>query len=257
MLPRTLAWIGGAVFIYSCAGYSLALEYGRADVADVAWGPGILLAAALSFWLGGAHAARGLLVTALTAVWAARLSAHIHARNHGKPEDYRYRKWREEWGSSYKLRAFLQVFMLQGALMLVVALPVVVTNLSRDRAWGVFDLLGALVWMAGFAIESVADAQLARFAAEPANKGRLIQTGLWSWSRHPNYFGEVLLWWGLALVALPLDHGTLGLLGAGTITFFILKISGIPMLEERMRLKPGFDDYARRTSAFFPLPPGR
>jgi steroid 5-alpha reductase family enzyme len=254
-LIRTYLVVAALTFVHSVLWFAVALRLKRNDVADVAWGLGFLLAAAASYALNGAAVDRGLLVTALTAVWALRLSIHIHGRNRGKGEDRRYAEWRRQWGSRFRLRAFLQVFLLQWLLMLVVVLPVVAVNVRRGGAATPLDVLGVGVWLAGFVFEAVGDRQLAAFVRDSSNQGRILQTGLWRYSRHPNYFGETAQWWGLALIALSTPGGWTGLIGAAAITFLILKVSGIPLLEESMSRKPGYESYRDRTSRFFPLPP--
>jgi steroid 5-alpha reductase family enzyme len=155
----------------------------------------------------------------------------------------------------FRQNAYLKVFMLQGLLMLLVATPIIWVNLHPVSEFGVLGALGLLVWVSGFLFESIADYQLARFKQDPRNRGQIIQTGLWAYSRHPNYFGEVLLWWGIGLLALSSPYGWVGLLGPATITFLILKVSGVPMLEKHMEGKASFREYQRRVSFFLPLPP--
>lgn len=255
MLTRTYLIVGALTLAHSVLWFLVALRGGRNDVADTAWGLGFLIAALASFAVNGAAVDRGLLVTVLAAIWALRLSFHIHRRNRGKGEDYRYLAWRREWGQWFSLRTFLQVFVLQWLLMLLVALPVVVVNVRRGGGGRPVDWIGSAVWLLGFLCEAAGDAQLDEFIRDPRNKGRILQSGLWRYSRHPNYFGEVVQWWGLALIALAVPGGSLGLAGAAAITFLILKVSGIPLLEARMKSKKGYSEYARRTSIFVPLPP--
>ena len=144
------------------------------------------------------------------------------------------------------------MYILQGILLFLIVCPVLLINKSINTDFNYFDLLGVAVWLLGFIFESVGDAQLARFIKDPANKGNLIQTGLWRCTRHPNYFGEVTMWWGIWLVALSVPYGLLGIIGPLTITVLILKISGIPMLEKKMTLNPDFAAYKKRTSVFIP-----
>lgn len=250
---RTYLLVAPLTLLHSVLWFAAALALGRSDVADTAWGLGFLLAAAASFLANGAACDRGLLVTALTTLWAARLSLHIHARNRGKGEDYRYAAWRRAWGRWFPVRSFFQVFVLQWALMLAVALPVIVVNVHRGGGATALDALGVCVWLFGFAFEAASDRQLAAFARDPENRGKILRTGLWRWSRHPNYFGEVVQWWGLAVIALSVPGGWVGLFGAGAITFLILKVSGIPMLEERAARKAGWAAYAAKTPRFWPL----
>lgn len=229
----------------------------RNDVADVAWGLGFVLMAWVSFYISDNSSVRGLLVGLLVSIWGLRLAWHIYARNKGKAEDYRYLAWRKEWGKWFYPRSYVQVYLLQGFFLFLIVFPVLLINKSTGTALGILDLLGVAVWLFGFYFEAVGDAQLARFIKNPANKGKLMQSGLWAYTRHPNYFGEVTQWWGLWLVALSIPNGWLGIIGPLTITFLILKVSGIPMLEKKMAENPEFVEYKRRVSVFIPMLPKR
>ena len=242
------------LFVYMSLWFVVSLIKKRNDVADVAWGLGFVLMTWTSFFLSGTSGARGVLVGILVAVWGLRLAWHIHARNKGKAEDYRYLAWRKEWGKWFYLRSYAQVYLLQGLLLFLIVLAVLLINTSADIALGIRDAIGVVVWLFGFYFEVVGDAQLARFIKNPENKGKLMQSGLWAYTRHPNYFGEVVQWWGLWLVALSVPNGWIGIIGPLTITFLILKVSGIPMLEKKMAENPEFAEYKRRVSVFLPLP---
>jgi len=246
-----------AILLYMTGWFIAAQVLGRNDIADVAWGLGFILAAAVSLVAGGVYSSRGLLISALVLIWGIRLALHIHSRDRGRGEDKRYRQWREEWGQWFVLRSFLQVFILQGMLLLLVALPVVFANQAPAVPLGRLDFLGMAVWLYGICFEAVGDWQLLQFIRDPANKGKLMTSGLWRYTRHPNYFGEVTLWWGIWLMTLALPGGWLTIIGPITITFLILKVSGIPMLEKHYEDRADFQEYKRRTSAFFPRPPKR
>ena len=245
----------GSVLAYMTCWFLAAQILGRNDLADVAWGLGFVLAAAVSLVAGQHRTTRGMLVSLLVLIWGARLALHIHQRNRGRGEDPRYRKWREEWGRWFVLRSFGQVFMLQGVLLVLVAAPVIYLNAAPAVAPGWLDLLGVALWLSGFCFETVGDRQLLRFKRDPANQGKLMTTGLWRYTRHPNYFGEVTLWWGIWLMTLALPGGWMTVVGPITITILILKVSGIPMLEKPYEGRADFQEYKRRTSPFFPLPP--
>lgn len=245
----------GAVLVYMTGWFLAAQLKGRNDIADVAWGLGFIVAAAVSLLAAGLYPPRGVLVSALVLVWGVRLAVHIHARNRGRGEDRRYRQWREEWGRWFVVRSFFQVFILQGLLLVLVAVPVIYANGSAFVPFGLLDLAGMLVWLTGFGFEALGDWQLLGFLRDPANQGRLMTTGLWRYTRHPNYFGEVTLWWGVWLIVLSVPGGWLTVIGPLTITLLILKVSGIPMLEQGYEGRADFAAYQRRTSAFFPLPP--
>ena len=244
------------LFVYMSLWFLVSLLRKRNDVADVAWGLGFVLMAWSSFLIAGEGSGiRGLLVCTLVSVWGIRLAWHIHHRNKGKAEDYRYLAWRKEWGKWFYLRSYLQVYLLQGALLFIIVLPVLLINKSTATLLSVLDVIGVAVWLVGFYFEAVGDAQLARFIKNTANKGKLMQSGLWAYTRHPNYFGEVTQWWGLGIIALAVPGGWLGLIGPLTITYLILKVSGIPMLEKKMEQHPDFAAYKQRVSVFIPLPP--
>ncbi len=227
----------------------------RNDVADMAWGVGFVLISWAAFFISEQTSVRALLVNIFISVWGMRLAWHIFARNKNKPEDYRYLAWRHEWGKWFYIRSYVQVFLLQGVLLFLIVAPVLVINQNSNSSLNFLDMVGVAVWLIGFCFEAVGDAQLAGFIKNPANKGRLMQSGLWAYTRHPNYFGEVTQWWGVWLMALSVSNGWLSLVGPLTITFLILKVSGIPLLERKMAEKPEFADYQRRVSIFFPLPP--
>lgn len=242
------------LFVYMSGWFAVSLLKQRNDVADVAWGLGFVLLAWSSFLLSGVHGERGVLGCVLVSIWGLRLAWHIHARNKGKAEDYRYQQWRTEWGRWFYLRSYVQVYLLQGALLYLIVLPVLFMNQRVGSAFSLLDGIGIAVWLVGFLFEAVGDAQLARFIKNPANIGKLMQSGLWAYTRHPNYFGEVTQWWGIWLMALSAPNGWLTVIGPLTITFLILKVSGIPMLEKKMAENPGFAEYKRRVSLFIPFP---
>lgn len=257
MILSTYIYLSILILIYMSFWYVVSIIRKRNDVADIAWGFGFLLVAVYVFFVSfeGYFPGRSILVTTLVMFWAMRLSLHIYFRNKGKPEDYRYQKWREEWGKWFYLRTFFQVFLLQGVLLLCVVLPVVVINLFKGGPLGWLDLVGVLVWVLGFVFETVGDYQLSRFMNDPNSKGKLMTTGLWKYTRHPNYFGEVTQWWGIYIIALSVPYyGLFSILGPAVITFLILKVSGVPLLESKMQSHPDFPRYKASTSVFFPLP---
>ncbi|NCC58340.1 MAG: DUF1295 domain-containing protein [Synergistales bacterium] len=250
----TLLFASLIVFVYMSVFFLIAVARKDNSLADIAWGGGFILVAMMTFFHapGGAEA-RQVLVTGLVVIWGVRLAVHIYFRNRGKAEDFRYAKWRRDWGKYFLLRSYLQVFMLQGALLVVIVWSVIFINMHPVRGLSVLDALGLLVWTTGFFFEAVGDYQLLRFTRDPANKGCVMKTGLWRYTRHPNYFGEATMWWGIFLMALPLEGGYAALISPLTITFLLLKVSGIPMLEKKlMETQEGYAEYARRTSAFVP-----
>jgi steroid 5-alpha reductase family enzyme len=243
------------VLVYMTGWFLLALWRRRNDLADIAWGGGFIVAGLAAAWWQPEVAPRGRLVVILVILWGLRLAVHIGLRNLGKREDERYRQWREEWGRHWLLRSYLQVFLLQGFLCYLISLPVLWIVFNGASPWTVWDAFGLAVWLVGLFFEAVGDFQLAQFKKDPVNRGKIIQHGLWRYSRHPNYFGEVTLWWGIYLLGLSAGGAWWTIIGPLTITFLILKVSGIPLLEKKYVNNAAFQEYARRTSAFFPLPP--
>lgn len=242
------------VFVFANSCFVISLLKKRNDIADVAWGIGFVLVAWVSLLVSDNFNHRSLLVSILVTIWGLRLALHIGLRNRGKGEDFRYKAWRESWGKSFLIRSYLQVYILQGLLLFVISLPIIFVN-TRNAAFSYFDILGLIVWLVGFLFETVGDWQLRQFTKNPANKGKIIQNGLWKFSRHPNYFGEVTLWWGIFLFAVSLPFGFLTIISPITITLLILYVSGIPMLEKKYEKNDEFAEYKKRTSVFFPLPP--
>ena len=242
------------LFVYMSLWFVVSLIKRRNDVADVAWGLGFVLLAWTSYFLSDDSGVRGVLVNILVSIWGLRLAWHIHKRNKNKTEDYRYLAWRKEWGAWFYPRSYLQVYLLQGFLLFLIVSPVLLINKDQSSSLGWIDLVGVVIWLIGFCFEAVGDAQLAQFIKNPSNGGKLMQSGLWAYTRHPNYFGEVTQWWGIWLIALSVSGGVFTIIGPLTITFLILKVSGIPMLERKMEENPDFAEYKRRVSMFVPLP---
>lgn len=229
---------------------SLAIE--DASIVDIFWGIGFVVVAWFAFSTAQGYLPRKILTCALTTVWGLRLALHIGIRNRGKPEDFRYAKWREENGPRWWWFSFLQVYLLQGFLMWIVSAPLIAAQTSGFPAiLTPFDLIGASLWTLGLLFETIGDLQLTRFKADPSNEGRLLSTGLWKYTRHPNYFGEAVLWWGYYVVALAAGAWWT-IFSPILMTWLLLRVSGVPMLERTMRLKPGYEEYMRKTSTFLP-----
>lgn len=245
------------LFLYMTALFLLALKRKDNSIADVAWGTGFILVTWSTVVLYGSFSPRQWIVNLLVLIWGLRLAIRIHLRNRGKGEDVRYRKWREEWGKSFVIRSYLQVFLLQGFILLLNITPVLFINTYDAGSPGLLDLLGVAVWVLGFVFESVGDWQLDRFIKDPGNRGKVMDQGLWHYSRHPNYFGEVTMWWGIYLLALSVPGGWMSIIGPLTISYIILFVSGVPMTERFMEDNPVFADYKRRTSVFIPWFPRR
>ena len=236
----------------------LSLRLRNAAIVDIFWGTGFVLLAWMYFALGAGYLPRQLLVAALVTIWGARLSPHIWQRNRGRPEDFRYRAWRLQWGGSFVWRSLLQVFLLQGALLWLISAPLLLAQAQpAPAALGRLDALGTLLWLAGFAFEAGGDWQLQRFKANPANAGRVLDSGLWRYTRHPNYFGDALIWWGLYLLAAASPLGAWAITSPLLMTVLLMRVSGVTMLEQTLAQRPAYREYIARTPAFFPWWPKR
>jgi steroid 5-alpha reductase family enzyme len=222
---------------------------------DILWGLGFVAIAWVAYGVGPEVWSR-LIPTILVTIWGLRLALHIGARNLGRPEDFRYAKWREEWGSFWVIRSFGQIYLLQWIFIQLVSIPIVLA-LAGSGAPTPWLIAGSLVWSLGFFFEAVGEYQLAQFKKDPRHKGKLMTTGLWSWTRHPNYFGEATLWWGIALIAYGDTGNYLAFLGPLTIGALLIFVSGVPLLEAKYKGRRDWEIYAKRTSAFIPRPPRR
>jgi len=256
-----LALLGlGVVVVYMTVVWLISLVIKNSSIVDIFWGPGFaLLAGAYYLVAPEPFAARKLLLVVLVCVWGLRLALHIGIRNHGKGEDYRYRAWREQHGSRWWWRSFLQVFMLQGVLLWVIGMPLLVVQVAPQPAnLTVFDILGTLLWLVGFVFEALGDWQLVRFKADPANKGKVMRTGLWQYTRHPNYFGDAAVWWSYYVLALSVQFGFTVVFSPILMTMLLMRVSGVALLERGLKqTKPEYADYVMNTNAFFPGLPRR
>jgi steroid 5-alpha reductase family enzyme len=240
------------LLIFMTMVFALAMFFRDNSIVDVAYGLAFVLVCWAAYLGRGIGHPRQLLVLGMTTLWGVRLATHIFLRKRGEGEDFRYRRWREEWGGTFIWRSYLQIFILQGVVVFVVALPILLIINHSGPELGALDLAGCLVWLFGFGFEAVGDWQLLRFKKDDANRGHIIQSGLWRFTRHPNYFGEATLWWGLFLIALNVPYGVVAVLSPVLIGFLLLKVSGIPMLEIKYQGHPEFEAYRERTNAFFP-----
>lgn len=256
-LPELLGLSLAVVVGYMTAIWLLSLALRNASIVDVFWGLGFVVLALVYLAGGDGFLGRKVLITTLVAIWGLRLSLHILWRNWGQGEDYRYREWRERAGGRFWWTSFFQVFLLQGGLLWLISAPLLAAQFyeSPDNFTAV-DILGALVWGIGFYFESVGDWQLARFKSDPANKGRVMRTGLWRYTRHPNYFGDATVWWGLFIIAAATGEGVWTIFSPVLMTFLLLRVSGVALLERKQaQTKPGYREYIESTSAFLPWLP--
>lgn len=243
--------LGLLTFVFVTLAFILALLKRDNSIVDVMWGLMFMMTSLVSYFVYGSGEPIQILITVLVCLWGCRLALHILIRNWGKGEDFRYAAWRENWGKWIVVRGFVQIFLLQGFLHLLIVSPVVFVN-ALGGELSLLARVGLAIWAIGFFFESVGDAQLSAFI-KTKKKGEIMTKGLWKYTRHPNYFGEVTMWWGVFLIAV--ETSWWALLSPLLISYLILYVSGIPMLEAKYKGNKAWEDYAKKTSAFFPMPP--
>ena len=246
----------GVVIGLMTALWILSLLIADVSIVDIFWGVGFAVIAWTSHALMPSPTQRSLVIVSLATAWGLRLAMHLARRNLGHGEDYRYRVMRAAHGTRFPLVSFGTVFLLQGVLMWIVSLPLQAAQRAEaDAPLGWIDAAGILLWAIGIAFESVADAQLARFKRTTTAAGRVMDRGLWRYSRHPNYFGDFLVWWGFGCIALA-TGAWWSLIGPAVMSVLLLRVSGVALLERTItERRPAYRDYVARTSAFFPWPP--
>lgn len=244
-----------AIWAFMSASYLISLYIKNASLVDIAWGIGpMIVVLAVQSAVGEEVTPASLTVWALVMIWGARLALHISTRFKPDHEDWRYMDMRQRWGSGFWWKSYFKIFMFQGLLMLVMSMPIITSVFAESVAdWKI--MLGAAIWSVGFFFEAVGDWQLKRFIATKKKKGAIMTSGLWKYTRHPNYFGEVTMWWGIFIILAFEPYWCLAILNPMLITFLLLKISGITMLEKKWEGNKQWEKYKSKTSAFFPMPP--
>ena len=242
------------ILIYMTGLFVLALHLRNNSIADIGWGSGFIIAT-WTAWLQSDRSLIPTLALILVVLWGARLSWHNLRRNAGKPEDWRYAQWRKDWGKWFVLRSYLQVFVLQGALLFVIVSAVIWAQSTQILLPNLLTYIGLLIWCIGYGFEVLADYQLAQYLQGPRAKDGVCNIGLWRYSRHPNYFGESLVWWGLFVIALSVGAPWWLIVSPITITVLVRFVSGVPLLEQKMMQRATYRAYAKQTNVFFPLPP--
>ena len=244
------------MFLFMSTIWLIAVKLDNYSIVDIIWGITFIITTIVVLVYTELYNVVSLTIAALVLIWGLRLSIYLFSRNAGKPEDYRYQDMRKKWGNKVKQTAFVRVFMLQGTVSLLFSLGIFLGISQSDTIlamWPVY--LGVIVWVVGFLFESIGDAQLRAFIQKPENKGKVITTGLWKYTRHPNYFGEATQWFGISIIACAVPLGWISFISPLLLTFFLLKISGVPLLEKKNAKKPGYAEYAAKTSVFVPMPP--
>jgi len=245
-----LAFVAGSALVL----WLISLKTRDVSIIDIFWAPGIAAVVDIAALLSDASGPRVSAALFLVNLWAVRLAAHIFARHDG--EDHRYAAMRHKFGARWWWWSLVQVFLLQAILMWFIAAPLVAVMLSSRAPMGVLDYLGVGIAAAGFLFEALADVQLARFRLDPHNKDKVMDRGLWRWSRHPNYFGESMMWWGFFLLGFSAAGAWWLILSPLVMTLLLLQVSGVTLMEDKIEdRRPAYADYKRRVSAFVPWPP--
>jgi steroid 5-alpha reductase family enzyme len=229
------------------------------SIVDLFWGFGFVLTAGFYFITTDGNQIRKIILLTLVSIWGLRLSVFLAWRNYGKGEDFRYREFRKKYGENrYWWISFFQTFLLQGMLMWLISAPLLGAQYEgADRNLGILDYAGVILWTIGFIFEAGGDYQLAVFKANPANKGKVLDTGFWKYTRHPNYFGDTAVWWGYGFISLSAGS-YLPILGSLLMTALIIKVSGVALLEKSLKdQKPQYKEYIEKTSAFIPWFPNK
>ncbi len=231
------------------------------SVADIAWGLHFVVIAHISFWLKsvmGEITWMQIIVLLMVTIWGTRLAIYIFLRNKGKSEDFRYVFMRDKFGDRPLANSYIKIFVMQGIWAFLISAPLIIIMGLKKNGFIWLDWLGMAVWLIGFLFETIADSQLARFIRkEKKYSGHVIKTGLWKYSRHPNYFGEAMMWWGIFLIALTAKAGWLTFFGPFMINFLLVYISGVPPIEKKYMNYPDFVEYKKHTSRFIPWFPGK
>lgn len=247
-------YITGVILFFSGI-YIICLRFKNYALIDIAWGLGFILLVFLGMKQSEYLSAPQYLISTCIFLWGVRLSSYLFLRNFGKPEDFRYLQMRIKWGKYANVHAYFKVFMLQAVLVCVIGLPIIFKFYEEPTRLGPFQIAGFILWGFGFIWESWADQEKSKFKSIVGNKERPCDTGPWRYSQYANYFGEVVLWWGIFLISLPSQYFYLSLVSPALITFLILKVSGIPFLEEKNSKKENYQAYRSKTNKFFPWKP--
>ncbi len=236
--------------------WAIAVKVNDFSIVDIAWGMTFIITTIATLAITQNMNITSITIAVLVILWGLRLSGYLFKRNVGKPEDYRYQNMRKRWETNVNLKAFYRVYMLQGALSLFFSIPIIIgiANSSEETNY-ILITIGVVLWIIGFIFEAGGDYQLSQFKKKEENKGRFIKHGLWRYTRHPNYFGESAMWFGVAIVALSVPWGWIGLISPIALTYILINISGVPPLEKKFMEHEEYREYAKKTNMFIPGPP--
>jgi len=241
------------VLLYFSLFFVIAVLKKDNSIVDIGWGLGYVYTANMTLYLTNNYNLRSFIITFIVTIWGLRLSYHIFKRNLGQGEDFRYAEWRKNWDHFY-LTSFLRVFMLQGVLLFIISTPIIKIISAPYQSLKIIDFIGLLIWGIGFAFETAADKQLKDFKSldESEKDGHVLKSGVWEYTRHPNYFGDALVWWGFYTIALAVSGGWIFIFSPIIMTLLLRFVSGVPLLEKRYADDEEYQRYAKKTNKFFP-----
>lgn len=240
------------IFAFILVVYAIAQFIKDNSIVDIAWGIGFIIATAIALYGSGVFFMQNILVDLLVLIWGLRLAIYIFIRHHGKGEDYRYKEMRDGWGKNVALMGLLKVFLPQAIVMFIIAFPILIVNCFPHNSFQLTDVAGLLIWFIGFYFEVVGDRQMYNYKKDPANKGKVMDRGLWKYTRHPNYFGEATMWWGIFVLAIPSGYIWMSFFSPVLITLLIIKVTGVELLEKKYRDNPEYRNYIKTTNSFLP-----
>ncbi|MFW0791963.1 DUF1295 domain-containing protein [Gordonia sp. CPCC 205333] len=246
-----------ALFLVQAIAYVIGRRIGRYNVVDVAWGVGLVAVAIVALIVGDGDLTRRIALAAIVTVWGVRLSWHMWRKSAGAGEDPRYVALLERHGGARTITVITRIFVTQALAQWVISLPVQVAAVSGpvNDGWWLLAVAGIALSVAGIGFEATGDWQLRRFKSDPRNRGVVMDRGLWAWTRHPNYFGDACVWWGIFGISAAAWPGVLTIVSPVLMTYFLVFATGARLLEQHMANRPGFAEYQRRTSFFIPRPP--
>ena len=258
-----IGYTGFALFLYIIIAFVVGTVKKNNGIMDIFYGPAFIVVGGMSLLmsmlLNGSISYRQIVILTLIIIWAVRLASYLYVRNQGKPEDYRYQALRKRWKTNIPLKSFLKIYLFQGILIFLISIPVWFVNISYNPPiTSPFDInsitmwLGTIFWVIGFLFETIGDFSLYAFKKNPENKGKIMDKSVWRYTQHPNYFGETLMWWSIFIIALAVPFGFITFIGPAYLTFQIIKVSGVVLLNKRFRGNDEYADFKKRTSSFIP-----
>lgn len=241
-----------AIFLFMVTVFIIAQVMKDNSIVDIAWGFGFVIVALVSLFYTQEFSIRQLIIVGFVTLWGMRLAIFLWYRSIGRGEDFRYANFRKNWGKNVVVTAFFRVFMMQGAILLVLAYPILRVHASDGPGVDFFMIAGAAIWVIGFFFQVVGDAQLDKFKKNKTHKDQILNTGVWRYTRHPNYFGEATMWWGIFVIVLPVELGWTAVFSAFFINFLLIRVSGVPFLDERFKDNQEYQQYKKETNKFIP-----